>query len=247
MRLEVTKHNRKAAGCISLSKRWLDWLKELQPEKSPPRKPKNSRKTAVGDSCWPYVHDDIDRSWAREAIRHGEPTILAAYLRQANEQADEIDPGVRRELAEMLNPASDHTWRLDVGYRPLGKPTKEAKHAKSVFNEVTVKLTELLSGTGPLDPRCPRALADMLDPDSRYPLRLDFKQRKRGRPPLAPPRKYGMGLLAPPIETDPTMLLVRRAERIRGAKDSGPKVLHKQLHDDQNRSKYFRYLKLLRS
>ena len=79
--------------------------------------------------------------------------ILAAYLRQA----DEIDPGVRHELAEMLNPTSNHTWRLEARYRFLGKPTKEAKHGKSVFNEVTGNLTKLLSGTDPLDPRCQRA------------------------------------------------------------------------------------------
>ena len=41
------------------------------------------------------------------------------------------------------------------------------------------------------------------------------------------------------------MLLARRAARIRGAKDSGPKVLHKQLHDESNRSTYFRRLQLL--
>jgi len=98
----------------------------------------------------------------------------------------------------------------------------------------------------PLDPRCPRTLSDMLDPDSDHELQLDFKQRKPGRAPLAPPRKYWMGLVPPPIETDPMMLLARRAARIRGAKDSGPKVLHKQLHKNKHdRSTYYRRLRLL--
>ena len=146
----------------------------------------------------------------------------------------------------MLNPTSNHFWRLDARYRFRGKPTKQAKRWKLLFNEAIVNLTKLLSGVDPLDPRCPRTLADMLDPDSHHELRLDFKQRKRGRPPLAPPRKYWAGLVPPPIETDPAMLLARRAVRIRGAKDSGPKVLHKQLHkDEHDRSTYYRRLKLL--
>jgi hypothetical protein len=178
---------------------------------------------------------------AREAIRYGNAEILAAYLRQA----DEIDPGVRHELAEMLNPTSNHTWRLEARYRFLGKPTKEAKHGKSVFNEVTVNLTKLLSGTDPLDPRCPRALADMLESKSRDPLRLDFKQRKRGRPPLAPPRKYWMGLVPPPIETDSAMLITRHGERMRGAKDERRKNPVKRLHEGTSRSTYYRRRKLL--
>jgi hypothetical protein len=147
----------------------------------------------------------------------------------------------------MLDPTSNHTWRLDARYRFRGKPTKLAKRWKPLFNETIVNLTKLLSGVDPLDPRCPRALSDMLDPKSDHELQLDFKQRKRGRPPLAPPPpKYWMGLVPPPIETDPAMLLARRAVRIRGAKDSGPKVLHKQLHDDgTSRSTYYRRLKFL--
>ena len=146
----------------------------------------------------------------------------------------------------MLDPTSNHTWRLDVRYRFRGMPTKLAKRWKPLFNETIVNLTKLLSGVDPLDPRCPRTLSDMLDPDSDHELQLDFKQRNSGRPPLEPPRKYWMGLVPPPIETDPMMLLARRAERIRGAKDSGPKVLHKQLHKNKHdRSTYYRRLRLL--
>jgi hypothetical protein len=179
---------------------------------------------------------------AREAIRYGNAEILARYLRQP----DEIDPRVRRALAEMLNPISNHTWRLDARYRFRGKPTKLAKRWKTTLSDVIVNLTKLLSGVDPLNPRCPRTLADMLDPESHHELRLEFKQRKRGRPPLAPPRKYFAGLVPPPIETDPAMLLARRAVRIRGAKGSETKVLHKQVHDEHNRSTYYRRQKLLR-
>ena len=212
-------------------------------KKRTPTKRQKPRKTAPKPECWPayYPHDDIGYLWAQEAIRYGNAEILALHLWQA----DEIDPRVRRELAEMLDPTSNHTWRLDVRYRFRGKPTKLAKRWKPLFNEAIVNFTKLLSGVDPLDPRCPRALSDMLDPNSDHELQLDFKQRKRGRPPLAPPRKYWGGLVPPPIETDPTLLLARRAVRMRGAKDSGPKVLHKQMHDESNRSSYFRHLQLL--
>ena len=196
---------------------------------------KKPRNIAPKPECWPaYPHDDVGYLWAREAIRYGNAEILERHLRQA----DEIDPRVRRELAEMLDPTSNHTWRLDVRYRSRGKPTKLARRWKQ-------DLTKLLSGAEPLDPRCPQTLADMLDPDSHHELRLDFKQRKRGRPPLAPPQKYWGDLVPRPIETDPAMLLARRAARIRGAKGSGPKLLHKQLHDEHNRSTYYRRQQLL--
>jgi len=213
-------------------------------KKRTPTKPQKPRKTAPKPECWPayYAHDDIGYLWAREAIRYGNAEILALYLWQA----DEIDPRVRRELAEMLNPTSNHFWRLDACYRFPGNPTKLAKRWKSTFIDVLVPLAKLLSGVDPLDPRCPRTLSDMLDPVSDHELQLDFKQRKRGRPPLAPPRKYWGGLVPPPIETDPAMLLARHAVRIRGAKDSGPKVPHKQVHDESNRSTYYRRLELLR-
>jgi hypothetical protein len=198
-------------------------------KKRTPTKPPKPRKTAPKPECWPvYAHDDIGYLWAREAIRYGHAEILALYLWQA----DEIDPRVRRELAEMLDPTSNHFWRLDARYRFRGKPTEQAKRWKPLFNETIVNLTKLLSGTDPLDPRCPRTLSDMLDPDSDHELQLDFKQRK--------------GDLVPrPIETDPAMLLARRAVRIRGAKGSGPKVPHKQLHDGTSPSTYYRRHKLL--
>jgi hypothetical protein len=212
------------------------------PKKSTPTNPKKPRKTAVGDPWWPYEHEEVTLVYALEAIQDGNSAILARYLREA----DEIDPRVRRELAEMLNPTSNHTWRLDACYRFRGKPTKLAKRWKPGFIGAIVNLTKLLSGVDPIDTRCHRELAKMLDPDSRHELRLDFKQRKRGRPPLAPPRKYRLGLVPTPIEIDPMMLLARRAARIRGAKDSGPKVLHKQLHKDKHdRPTYYRRLRLL--
>jgi hypothetical protein len=214
----------------------------MSKKRTPTKRQKPPRKTAPKPECWPaYAYEDDGYLWAREAIRYGNAETLALYLWQA----DEIDPSIRRELAEMLDPISNHTWRLHARYRLPGKPTKQAKRWKSVFNEATVNLTKLLSGVDPLDPRCPRELSHMLDPESNHELQLDFTQRKRGRPPLAPPRKFWGGLVPPPIETDPAFLLARRAVHIRGAKDSGPKVLHKQMHDESNRSSYFRRLQLL--
>jgi hypothetical protein len=121
----------------------------------------------------------------------------------------------------MLNPTSNHFWRLEAQYRFRGKPTKLAKYLKLLFNETIVNLTKHLSGENPLDPRCPPALSDMLDPESDFELQLDFKQRKRGRPPLEPPAKYWPGLVPRPIETDPAMLITRRIVGIREAQKTG--------------------------
>jgi hypothetical protein len=177
-------------------------------KKRTPTKRQKPRKTVSKPDCWPpYAPDDIGRWWALEAIRYGNAEILARYLWQA----DEIDPRVRRELAEMLDPTSNHTWRLDARYRFRGKPTKLAKRWKPLFNETIVNLTKLLSGVDPLDPSCPRTLANMLDPDSHHALRLDLLQRKSGRPPLQPPRKYWGGRVPDPIDIDAATLLVRAA------------------------------------
>jgi hypothetical protein len=111
------------------------------PKKSTPTKPQKPRKITPKE-CWPYEYEDIDHLWAREAISYGNAAILARYLREAKE----IDPTVRRELAEMLNPTSNHTWRLDARYRFRGNPTKLAKRWKSTFIDVLVPLAKLLSG-----------------------------------------------------------------------------------------------------
>ena len=73
-------------------------------KKRTPTKRQKPRKTVPKSECWPayYAHDDIGYLWAREAIRYGNAEILALYLWQA----DEIDPRVRRELAEMRHAAS---------------------------------------------------------------------------------------------------------------------------------------------
>jgi hypothetical protein len=207
-------------------------------KKRTPTKPQKPRKITVSaHPLWPYVYEDVDHWWALEAIQHGNGAILVRYLREA----DEIDPRVRRELAEMLNPRSNHTWRLDARYRFRGKPTKLAKRWKPLFNDVLVNLTKLLSGVDPLDPRYPRTLADMLDPDSHHELQLDFKQRKPGRPPLKPPRKYRGGRIPPPIDIDPVTLRVRAAaDRVREAEKSGRKILVKQLYDRTPRATFHR-------
>jgi hypothetical protein len=204
------------------------------PKKRTPTKPRKPRKIAPKPESWPYPHDDIHPMWALEAIRYGNAVTLAQYLWQA----DEIDPRVRRELAEMLNPTSNHFWRLDARYRFQGKPTKLAKRWKLLFSEIIVNLTKLLSGVDPLDPRCPRTLSDMLDPVSDHELQLDFKQRKRGRPPLSPDWSP---LVSAPIENDAVTRIVRSAaKRVRDAKDQGSKIPLKQLHDGTSRSSFIR-------
>jgi predicted DNA-binding transcriptional regulator AlpA len=215
------------------------------PKKSTPTKPKNPRKIAPKPECWPpYAPDDIGRRWALEAIRHGNAAILARYLWQV----DEIDSAVRRELAEMLNPTSNHTWRLDARQRFRGKPAKLAKRWKSLFNETIVNLTKLLSGVDPLDPRCPRTLSDMLDPDSKHELQLDFKQRKSGRPPLGPGRTDWLSPVPSLQEINRTRLAALRvADRIREAQKSGRKIPLKQLlhRSGISRASWYRYCKEL--
>ena len=100
-------------------------------KKRTPTKRQKPRKTAPKPECWPaiYAQDDIGYLWAREAIRYGNAEILALYLWQA----DEIDPRVRRELAEMLDPTSNHIWRLDARYRFLGKPTETGEALETSF------------------------------------------------------------------------------------------------------------------
>jgi len=211
------------------------------PKKSTPTKPQKARKIAAAPQRWPCEYDDINHMWARDAIFHGNGAILARYLREV----DEIDPRVRRELAEMLNPTSNHTWRLHARYRFRGTPTKQAKRWKPAFIGAIVNLTKLLSGVKPIDARCHRTLAEMLDPESHHELQLDFKQRKSGRPPLEPPSKYRPVLVPAPIEDDPATRLVRRAERVRGANKTGTKVPLKQLHDGTSRATFYRRRQLL--
>jgi hypothetical protein len=208
--------------------------------KSTPTKPQKPRKIDVSaHQAWPYVYEEVDHLWALEAIQHGNGAILTRYLREAKK----IDPRVRRELAEMLNPTSNHTWRLQACYRFRGNPTKLAKRWKSTFNDVIANLAKLLSGVDPLDPGCFRTLADMLDPDSHHELRLDLKQRKSGRPPLAPKLKYRLHPVVPaPIDIDRATLIARAAaERVRDAQKSGSKVPPlKQLDEGTSRSTFHR-------
>ena len=210
------------------------------PKKSTPTKPQKPPKIAAGPQRWPYEYEDIDHVWALEAIFHGNGAILARYLREA----DEIDPRVRRELAEMLNPTSNHTWRLHARYRFRGKPTKQAKRWKPAFIGAIVNLTKLLSGVNPIDTRCHRTLAEMLDPESRHPLRLDFKKRKSGRPPLEPPSKISAGPCTCSHRDRSGDAPCSPAERVRGAKKD--KVPLKQLHDGTSRATFFRRRQRLR-
>ena len=105
-------------------------------KKRTPTKPQKPRKISVSAHLsWPtFVYEDVDYTWALEAIHHGNGAILVRYLREA----DKIDPRVRREIAEMLNPTSNHTWRLQARQRFPGKPTKQAKRWKLLLNETIV-------------------------------------------------------------------------------------------------------------
>jgi hypothetical protein len=92
-------------------------------KKSTPTNLPKPRKVAAGPNRWPAEYEDVDHMWARDAIFHGNGAILARYLREA----DEIDPRIRRELGEMLDPKSNHNWRLEARYRFRGKPENRAK------------------------------------------------------------------------------------------------------------------------
>jgi hypothetical protein len=211
-------------------------------KKSTPVRPQKARKIASHPHWWPQEYEDVNWVWALEAIRHGNGPILARYLREV----DEIDPRVRRGLAEILSPNSNHVWRLDARYRFRGTPTKLAKSFKPIFIAARVRLARLLSETNPIDDIYYRKIGEMLDPESRHPVRLDFKQRNSGRPPLRPPGINELHLVPAPIENDPATRVVRRAlERIGEANKSGRKVPVKQLHDGISRATFFRRLKAL--
>jgi hypothetical protein len=208
---------------------------------STPIKPQKARKIAAGPEWWPPEYEAIYQCWALEAIHHGNGSILARYLRGL----DEIDPRVRRGLAETLNPASNHFWRLHARYRFPGTPTKWEKELQHTFIAAVVPLAKLLSGTDSIDAQCHRTVAEMLDPGSRHPLRLDFKQRNSGRPPLESPRTDWPPLLPGPIQRNPAMVLAEK--RIREATKSGRKVPLKQLHDGISRATFFRRKALFRN
>jgi hypothetical protein len=208
---------------------------------STPVKPQKAGKLAAGPECWPYEYEDIHQCWALEAIRHGNALILARYFREV----DEIDPRVRRGFAEILNPTSNHFWRLHPSHRFRGKPAKRAKDFKRTFYAAVVPLTRLLSGPDPIDAACRLTLAEMLDPDSHHPLRLDFKQRNSGRPPLGPPRIDWLPLVPPPMQRDPAMQIALDAKRVRATKKGGSKVPLKRLYDGTSRATFFRRLKIL--
>ena len=102
-----------------------------------------------------------------------------------------------------------------------------------------MNLTKLLSGVNPIDTRCHRTLAEMLDPESRHELRLDFKQRKCGRPPLEPPRKYRPVLVPAPIEKIRRRSLFA-VQNVSAVRKKWTKVPLKQLHDGTSRATFFR-------
>ena len=106
------------------------------PKKSTPTNPQKPRKLAASPLQWPAEYEDVEYWDALEAIDHGNGAILARYLREA----DEIDPRVRRDLAEILDPNSNHYWRLEVSYRFRGPPEKQAKDWKTTFNAILVPL-----------------------------------------------------------------------------------------------------------
>jgi hypothetical protein len=131
---------------------------------------------SCGDIGWPFEYEPVDQLWAREAIDKGYGPPLARYLREA----DDIDPRIIRALVEMLRPASSHLWRLHRQYRSRGKPKKGVAKYERI---TTASLARRISKTMTIDAKTRRELADMLDPNSHHPLYLEFRHRKRGKPP----------------------------------------------------------------
>ena len=79
-------------------------------KKRTPTKPQKPRKISVSAHLsWPFVYEDVDYTWALEAIQHGNGAILVRYLREA----DKIDPRVRRETSR--NAKSDLKPHLAIG------------------------------------------------------------------------------------------------------------------------------------
>ena len=148
----------------------------------------------------------------------------------------------------MLNPTSNHTWRLDARQRFRGKPAKLAKRWKSLFNETIVNLTKLLSGVDPLDPRCPRTLSDMLDPDLSMNCSSTSSCEKVAGHPLDLGEQIGCRLFLLSKEINRTRLAALRvADRIREAQKSGRKIPLKQLlhRSGISRASWYRYCKEL--
>jgi hypothetical protein len=203
-----------------------------------PSSHQKAHKAVVGpqSNVGPYAYENIDEFWALEAIRHGNGSILARYLREV----DEIDPRVLRALSEILSPTSNHVWRLHAEYRYRGKPRKRAAKLKPVVVAALAPLATHISRTM-TDATIRRSLANMLDPESHHPLHLEFRQRKRGRPPLASPRPDWWSLV--PIEIDSASRLVRNEVA------SGDKLLsiETKLRDRMSRATFYRRVKALGS
>ena len=199
-------------------------------------KPSHHKKTSKAvagpqpKAWWPCAREPVDDYWALEAIDHGNGSILARYLREA----EEIDPRVRRELAEILSPTSKHVSRLRVQYRFRGTPTKRATKLKPVIVAALAPLATHIAGPKPIDATYRRTLANMLDPESRHPLQFDFRHRKPGKPPRNNP------WLPPiPIDLDLAIRLL--------AKESGnkKKLFERALPDQKklSRATYYRHRK----
>ena len=207
----------------------------------PARHQKGRKAAALHQSeawLWPYAYEDVDEIWALEAIDHGNGSILARYLREV----EEIEPRVRRAFAEVLSPTSNHVWRLHPQYRFRGKPSKRATTFKPGFVAALAPLIMHISGTMTINATIRRSLANMLDPESRHPLHLEFRRRrKRGRPPLVIPRPDSWSLVPTKMETDMATRLVRREVA------SGDKLLsiETKLRNRMSRATLYRRLKAL--
>ena len=175
----------------------------------------NPRKTAPKPACWPaYAHDYVGYCGPR-VIRYGNAEILARYLWQAVE----IDP--RNPSRTSRNAQSDLKphWRLQARQRFPGKPTRTGEALETSFQRNHCAFLQSYSlGWIHLTP-------DAVKHFQICSIRIrvmncsstSSSENLAGRL-IAPPRQYWAGLVAPPIETDPTMLLARDATRIRGAR-----------------------------
>ena len=142
-----------------------------------------ARKAATGpqpDARLPNgPEDDVGDGSALEAIRSGKDTvpILVEYLRFS----EDISPNVLSALVAMLNPGSDHPWRLHLKCRHRGKPQKTGKYKPDLINSTLERISRK-----PMSVETARELAEMLDPESRHQFRLSLRKRKRGPVPRSP-------------------------------------------------------------
>jgi hypothetical protein len=132
----------------------------------------------ANDGSLPFPWEDVDESWAKDAIVQGDGYILARYLRESND----INPRIIRALIEMLSPTSNHRWKLHLRKRS-GRKKSLAKSKPITIASLARRISKTIT-TMKIDAKLCRELADMIDPSSDHAFYLKFQQR--GKPPGSP-------------------------------------------------------------